>query len=131
MKVLKYQWLTLIWLCVILVLCFGDVSKVSDGSRFFVGFDKLVHLGFFFVLTVFLLFGFLKGRAVLQLSFFDISWIILFSAFVGAGIEVIQYQYFPYRSAEMWDFVCDMLGCSMAIFGYLLFLISQNYVKKS
>ena len=57
-KVLGSQKWSIIWAIIILVLCNIKMPE-SDGKEgfFFEGFDKLAHLGFFYVLTILLFYG--------------------------------------------------------------------------
>jgi VanZ family protein len=105
---------------------------VSDGSPLlFKGFDKLVHLGFFFVLSVLLFYGRIKSQHSYKFRFFTILKIIFLTAAIGAGIEIMQLEFFSYRSAEFWDFGCDMLGVMMAVFSYILLHRTEYNDKES
>ena len=54
--------------------------------------------------------------------------IIGIGAGIGAGIEFLQAVFFTYRSAEWWDFGCDMIGVMMGVFSYVL-LHKMDYEK--
>jgi VanZ family protein len=126
-KALKYQRWAILWTIVILVLCNLDLSDAgSKGDFFFTGFDKLAHLGFFYVLTILLFYGKIKYQHSYHFRSLTIFKIILISAVIGGGIELIQWKIFTYRSAEWWDFFCDMIGCFMGVFSYVLLHLS-NY----
>ncbi|MHA4894268.1 VanZ family protein [Pedobacter sp. PWIIR3] len=103
----------------------------SRSGFFFEGFDKLVHLGFFFILTVLLFFGRILEKKSYRFRFFTIFNILFITSAIGVGIELIQWKFFPYRSAEVWDFVCDMLGVLMAVCSYVLLHKSDYYEKKN
>jgi hypothetical protein len=45
--------------------------------------------------------------------------ILVVCASLGGAIELLQEFVFTYRSGEWWDIFCDMLGCLMALFGYV------------
>ncbi len=109
------------WTVFIVILC-SVRMPASTGSAgiFFVGFDKLVHLGFFFVLTTLLFYGKIKSQHNYSFRKLTIFKIVLLTASLGAGIEVMQWEFFPYRSAEWWDLGCDMLGVMMGVFSYVL-----------
>lgn len=53
----------------------------------------------------------------------------MISAILGGGIELLQLKVFTYRSAEWWDFSCDMIGTFMGVFSYVL-LHRSNYNKQ-
>lgn len=125
-KALKYQKWAILWTVVTLVLCNIDLSKHEGPSLFFSGFDKLAHLGFFYVLTILLFYGKIKYQHNYSFRSLTIFKIIMISVVVGGGIELLQWKVFTYRSAEWWDFICDMIGCLMGVFSYVLLHLS-NY----
>lgn len=93
----------------------------AEGSGiFFKGFDKLVHLGFFYVLTILLFYGKIKYQHNYSFRSLTILKIILITGGLGAAIEMLQWKVFTYRSAEWWDFGCDMIGVFMGVFSYIL-----------
>jgi VanZ family protein len=115
---LKHQYLAIIWAVLVLILC--DIPVSSSGKLpLFDGFDKLVHTGFFFVLTVLLFYGKIRQQLSYSYRFITILKILLITVILGGGIELLQLTVFTYRSAEWWDFVCDMTGVGMGIFSYI------------
>ncbi len=96
------------------------LSKSGDGSVFFEGFDKMAHAAFFFILTVFIFYGKIKQQNSYNYRTLTIAKIFFVTGLLGAFIEFLQYQFFTYRSAEWWDFICDMMGVIGGIFSYLL-----------
>ncbi|RZK40449.1 MAG: glycine cleavage system protein H [Pedobacter sp.] len=126
---IKYQRWAIVWAVVILLLCNMPMPE-STGSRglLFKGYDKLGHLGFFYVLTVLLFYGKITFQHNYSFRSLTIFKIILISAVLGGGIEILQWKVFTYRSAEWWDFGCDMIGTFMGVFSYVL-LHRENYKK--
>ncbi|MDQ8004269.1 MAG: VanZ family protein [Pedobacter sp.] len=129
-KALKYQRWAILWTVLTLVLCNIDLSSGSNSGFFFVGFDKLAHLGFFYVLTILLFYGKIKYQHNYSFRSLTIFKVIMISVIIGGGIELLQWKVFTYRSAEWWDFACDMIGCLMAVFSYVLLHLS-NYNENS
>ncbi|WP_316819879.1 VanZ family protein [Pedobacter gandavensis] len=128
-KVLKYQIWSILWTVVILILCNMKMPASTSGSGiFFEGFDKLVHLGFFFVLTILLFYGRINYQHSYSFGSLTIFKVIVITAFLGAGIEFLQWKVFTYRSAEWWDFGCDMIGVFMGVFSFVL-LHKSDYHK--
>ena len=119
-KALKYQQLTLLWIVVVLVLCNMKMSDQKEAGFFFEGFDKMTHLGLFYILTVFYLLGSVKAHQSYHLPIINLIGLFIFSAALGGGIELLQWKVFTYRSAEWWDFSCDLIGNLMAIVSYLM-----------
>lgn len=129
-KALKYQRWAILWTLLILVLCNIDLSSGSSAGFFFTGFDKLAHLGFFYVLTILLFYGKIKYQHNYSFRSLTIFKIILISAIIGGGVELLQWKVFTYRSAEWWDFACDMIGCFMGVFSYVLLHLSNYNEQK-
>ncbi|AOM76963.1 VanZ family protein [Pedobacter steynii] len=129
-KELKYQIWTIIWTVVILILCNIQMPASNGTGFFFEGFDKMVHLGFFFVLTVLLLYGKIRYQHSYRFRSLTIFKIILMTAALGGAIELLQWKIFTYRSAEWWDFTCDMFGVFMAVFSFLLLHKPHQHEKE-
>jgi VanZ family protein len=129
LKNLKYYKWALVWSVVIFILCGMEMPPMETEGFFFVGFDKLAHLGFFFVLTILLFYGKIRYQHNYSFSSLTILKIILITGTLGAGIELMQWLFFYYRSAEWWDFFCDMAGVFMGVFSYIL-LHKSHYNEK-
>lgn len=127
---LKYQKWAVLWTAVILVLCNINLSSANGPGLFFQGFDKMVHLGFFYVLTILLFYGKIKFQHSYSFRSLTIFKVIMISAILGGFIEMLQWKVFTYRSAEWWDFVSDMIGSFMGVFSYVL-LHRSNYNEKN
>lgn len=119
-KALKQQKWAIFWTIVVLVLCNIKMPDSPGQGFFFEGFDKMTHMGFFFVLSVLLFYGKIRYQHNFAFRTLTIFKILLINAIIGGGIELLQWKVFTYRSAEWWDFGCDMLGASMAVFSYVL-----------
>ena len=130
---IKFQWPALFWSVVVLILCNMPQEDIPGNALFFEGFDKMAHLGFFFILTVLLFFGKINQQNSYDYRILTIIKILLITASLGGGIEILQWKVFTYRSAEWWDFTADMFGVGMGIFSYLLLhrkAYRIKYVKK-
>lgn len=130
LKELKYQSWAIFWTIVILILCNMKMPASSGTGIFFEGTDKLVHLGVFYVLTIFLFYGKIRHQHSYRFRSLTIFKIIVITAVIGGGVELLQWKVFTYRSAEWWDFGCDMLGVFMGVFSYVL-LHKSNYNEKT
>lgn len=128
--VLRSQIWALVWTVVILVLCNIKMPDSKGPGFFFEGFDKMVHLGFFYVLSVLLFYGKIRYQHNYSFRSLTIFKIVLISAVIGGGIELLQWKVFTYRSAEWWDFACDMIGTFMGVFSYILLHLSNYNEKK-
>ncbi|WP_423147417.1 VanZ family protein [Rubrolithibacter danxiaensis] len=128
-RTIRYQYPAILWSIMVLVLCNLPPSSFNKVPAF-PGIDKLVHTGFFFVLTVFLFFGKIRQQHSFSYRILTIVKIILLTGFLGGGIELLQLEVFTYRSADWWDFFADMTGVGMGVFSYIL-LHRSNYDEKS
>lgn len=130
-KALKYQRWAILWTVVILVLCNIRLpeSNASNGLLF-KGYDKLAHLGFFYVLSILLFYGKINFQHSYSFRSLTIFKVIMISAILGGGIELLQWKVFTYRSAEWWDFGCDMIGAGMGVFSYVLLHRSYYNLEK-
>ena len=104
-------------------------DSIGKSGFFFEGFDKMTHMGFFFVLSILLFSGKINYQDNYTVQILTIFKILLINAIIGGSIELLQWKVFTYRSAEWWDFGCDMLGASMAVFSYVL-LHKLNFNEK-
>lgn len=129
-KALKQQKWAIFWTLIVLVLCNIKLPNTEGEGFFFTGFDKMTHLGFFFVLTVFLFYGKIKYQHSYGFRTLTIFKILLINFIIGGSIELLQWKVFTYRSAEWWDLGCDMLGACMAVFSYIL-LHKLNFDEKN
>lgn len=128
LSVLRHQYLAILWSVFVLIMCNLPLGG-SDDLPLFEGFDKLVHLGFFFVLTVLLFFGKIREQLSYTYRTLTIVKILLITAALGGSIELLQWKVFTYRGAEWWDFFADMLGVCMGIFSYM-FLHRTRFNEK-
>jgi VanZ family protein len=129
-KALKHQRLSIGWSIVVLVLCNMKISSGANSGFFFEGFDKMVHLGLFYILTILSIFGSIRYRQSYRLPILTIIKLLTFSLILGGGIEILQWKVFTYRSAEWWDFVCDLTGSTMAIVTYILWHANEYTNEK-
>src|SRR5687768_557125 len=95
---LKYQIWAVLWTIVIVILCSVKMPSSGGSGFFFEGFDKFVHMGFFYVLTVLLFYGKIKHQHNYSFRSLTIFKIIVITAALGAGIEMLQLKFFSYRS---------------------------------
>lgn len=115
----KPNLLTISWALLIMILCGipgRDIPHISFLEL--LSFDKWVHAGVFFVLTLLTIRGFrlqnksivLKSRAVLIALILCISY--------GGILEILQGTLFKERSADIYDFIANSFGCILAALLY-------------
>lgn len=107
---------SLIWIITITVLSGYPGNKIPE--TLFLNFDKLVHLGVYFLLSLILCYGFHKKNATDSTSFKTSVLIILFGIFYGGFMEILQEYIFINRSGNWYDFFANTIG---AFLGVVLF----------
>lgn len=127
---LKSYWPAILWAFFILVICNVQLGGVSHSPRFFEGFDKLVHCGLFFTMTVLYSAGYLKYNKKPGLSVLTAVLIILGMVAYGGAIELLQKYVFTWRSADWDDLFADTVGICMGMFGVLVSINSVKNAKK-
>ena len=125
---LRHQYLAIIWAVIVLIVCDMPFENVAGGLPLFEGIDKLVHTGFFFVLTVFIFHGKIRQQKSYNYRITTVLKILFVTVSLGAFIEILQWKVFTYRSAEWWDLFCDTAGVGMGIFSYI-FLHRNGHEK--
>jgi VanZ family protein len=127
---LKYHRLTILWALFIFVTCtikIGD--NITHQPLFFPGFDKLVHCGFFFVLTIFWCNGIIRQQNTGLMSYKSAAMVAIFAILFGGLIEILQLTIFTWRSGEWPDLFADTVGTCMGIFGVMITCRAINYEK--
>ncbi|MBT3242679.1 MAG: VanZ family protein [Bacteroidetes bacterium] len=116
----KLLLISIIWAAIILVLCAlpGDnlpKSKISIIPHF----DKLVHMGLYFPLSFLFIAVFDLSRLSVLRSLGPILTLGLVGIY-GGFIELAQENLFVHRSAELLDFIFDLIGGLLGILTYYI-----------
>jgi VanZ family protein len=109
----------MLWALAILILCGipgRDIPHISLLEL--LSFDKFVHAGVFFILTLLSIKGFrLQNRFhALKMNAELISVIICI--LYGGMLEIMQETLFVERSADLYDFIANSFGCLMGLLIY-------------
>ena len=102
-----------VFLFLLLFISYASVTPMEGGASV-PYIDKLLHFSAFLILTLFMD---LSIKNALLFNKIAIIFLILY-AFL---IELVQY-FLPYRSAEVFDFISDLLG----VLAYLYFAPNIN-----
>ncbi len=103
----------IIWGAVILGLSIGPGINLPDTNLFEP--DKLAHAIFYGVFTYLLIRGFgNKTTKTLIISF-------LISSFYGFSLEIVQFEFFPYRYFEIFDIFANIIGSFVVMLFFILF----------
>ena len=96
------------------VTCLISSSDVPDLPQI-IAWDKIAHFGMFFVLSAVSLFDYYRlhnGKPKMSRWIF---WGFVLPVIYGGAIELLQEYFFQSRSAEMADFIADVLGSLTAL----------------
>jgi VanZ family protein len=130
MVILKHFWPAMAWALLVLILTglpgnyFPEVPTLWN----LLEPDKIVHLFIFGVFTVLLALG-LTGRYGKNRSSFAIAVLSIGTGIAYGGItELLQGYVFIGRTASIYDFIANSIGCFA---GYLLFkFVLLKYLEK-
>ena len=87
--------------------------------------DKVAHFGMFFVLSAVSLFDYYRLHSSRPRMSRWVFWGFILPVIYGAAIELMQKYFFSSRSAELADFLADLLG-SLTAWLIALFLYKKN-----
>ncbi|MDD4632950.1 MAG: VanZ family protein [Proteiniphilum sp.] len=107
---LRYTFLPLITGFIIFIAtCLISPAQVPDMPER-IPWDKLVHFGMFFFLSVVSLIDYYRMHKGNPSAFRWIGWGFLVPVLYGGVIELLQKYFFASRSAEWGDWIADILG---------------------
>lgn len=84
-------------------------------------FDKLAHVGVYFIFSGLLYYGILKQAASYTKKQFLLVLTLLIASLLGISLEVLQYVGSAGRSFEMLDILANIIGSFVGIAAYSLF----------
>ena len=119
----------MLWALVILVLCGmpgRDIPHISFLEM--LSFDKFVHAGIFFVLFVLMVRGFLLQTKFQLLNTRAKVIALTIGVAYGGLLEILQGLVFEERSADVYDFAANSIGCLIAF--RLYNRIEEMFLKK-
>ncbi len=129
--IFKYYGPAILWALFIFIMCSIKISNnLSDSPLFFPGFDKIVHSGFFLVMTAFISYGVIRQQSPRTLSYKALLLITIIVIAYGGLIELLQYYIFTWRSGDWNDLFADITGALMGAFSIMLTVKATGYAKK-
>ena len=118
----RYNLFTIIWAGVILLLILMPGQQMPGFENLF-SFDKLAHLGVFFVLCFFMIVGFSKQYRFRSLQKNPIKYGMIISVAYASILELGQ-ALVPDRYANFYDLAFNIAG---VFIGYALFILIYKY----
>jgi VanZ family protein len=112
---------------VVLTLCNIPIGNAGIPFSGFRGFDKLVHLGFFLVLTLLIFWGQIKRLKTYSYTAIHLASVVAITFLFGSSIELLQWKVFTYRSGDWYDLLADMVGVALAISAQVLLYKKQFF----
>jgi len=112
-------WKSITWALVILVVCLipsNDLDKVRLIDIPYM--DKYVHLGLYFIFTVFLISEVRKFKNIDSADINKYLGLIIAPFIYGLFIEFLQYSITTTRSASIWDVFANTIGIVLALLNY-------------
>jgi VanZ family protein len=109
----------MLWALIILILCGipgRDIPHISFLEL--LSFDKFVHSGVFFVLTVLTIHGFLQQSTFVFITQKAKATAIIICILYGGVLEIMQGTMFEERSADVYDFIANSFGCFLGALFY-------------
>lgn len=83
-------------------------------------FDKLVHAGFYFVLTLLLI------RPFSSLTRLPYVYSLISASLLSGCVEILQEQIAVLRHGDIYDFLANLAGVLMALLFYRLFISGKK-----
>jgi VanZ family protein len=120
-KQYAFHWLPLIVYCVLIYIQSANPAPVKLPGFF--PLDKIVHFGLYAIM------GILFYRAYRTLPFKKRHQVLILLSVVsaslyGVGDEIHQY-YVPYRQADLFDVIADVLGAVCGVYFYHFWLLRR------
>ena len=90
--------------------------------------DKLIHLFIFGVYVLLHIRGFLKQDTFPKIRKHAVPFTLILGIMLGAGTELLQRYYIPFRRGSIYDFIADIVGC---LLGWGVFvMLEQRKLKR-
>ena len=119
-KRIKKNKFTILWIIVILVLCLIPSSEIPKSNFIIPHFDKIAHLGMFFILS--LIYNHEQKTKKFSDNLFPT---IILTIYLAILTETVQKTLTSDRQFDIIDIMADVSG---SIFGYFVFL-KQKIIK--
>ena len=90
--------------------------------------DKLIHLFVFGVYVLLHMRGFVMQDTFPKIKKNAVPLTIILGIMLGAGTELLQRYYIPFRRGSMYDFMADIVGC---LVGWAVFVMLERRKLRS
>lgn len=100
----------------ILILSGYPGDKVPSAPFF--GFDKVVHVSIYLILSILMLFGLLFSETIKKVTL-KLQVVVSFSGILFGGLmEICQHYIFINRSGNWYDFIANAIGALLGVILY-------------
>ncbi len=127
---MKFRYLlpAILWSVIIFFIIAIRGSRIPDSALFYIPhFDKLLHAGIFFVLSILLLWGLIKQKKNKKAIPYIIT--LLFCVIYGGVTEIIQHFFVDGRSGEIADFAANTIGSLIGVAGFY-YMKNNHYLQR-
>ncbi|HBG58301.1 VanZ family protein [Proteiniphilum sp. UBA1028] len=129
--VLRYTFLPLLTGFVIFIAtCIISPSQLP-GMPEGIPWDKLVHFGMFFILSLVSLIDYYRLHKGTPSAFRWIFWGFFVPVLYGGCIELLQKYFFATRSAEWGDWIADISGSLIATVTIIILFRKRRYSRNN
>lgn len=116
---LKHNLFTLIWAFFILLSCIIPGKELPDLTYWeLLNIDKLFHLLVFCIFSFLMMKGFVKQYSFVYLRYNPIKSSLIIGVIYGGLTESLQSLSFIGRTASIFDFIANTIGCLVGIFAF-------------
>ncbi len=127
----RYNLLAIVWSVIIIVLCSIPGQEFPDASFIDIPhFDKIVHFGLYFILSVVAIKGIQQQNRIKLLKSHPYLSIVIYAVFLGISLELIQHYYIPFRSGDILDMLANFIGAISGIFLIKLRFAPQYFLME-
>jgi len=117
MRLIKSFWFSWAWMLLVLILCLISGNSFPKTNLSFIPhFDKIVHFGFYLVLSYLITNSLLIYRQTNKLKAITAVYLLILCASYGLSIEIMQGWLKNGRSSDMYDMVANLAGIVAGLF---------------
>ncbi|MCT4582003.1 MAG: VanZ family protein [Flavobacteriales bacterium] len=115
-----------------MILCSIPGQEFPDASFIDIPhFDKIVHFGLYFILSLVTIKGFYLQSSSTLLQQFPYLITLIYGTVLGLILELIQHHYIPFRSGDPLDLLANILGAITGAIGVHFRIVPRYFLLKN